>query len=140
MIIDKKLLDELSAQTKATPRLRMNLNLCNSENDGSQRMLNTIEPGSEIPIHRHRDLSDIILSVRCHFQESLYDDNGNLTEVKDMLHGGVMVNVHIGQWHSLKSLESGTVLLEAKDGEYSPMGKERILLSSKTTRIRIYKV
>lgn len=128
MIIDKKLLDELSAQTKATPRLRMNLNLRNSENDGSQRMLNTIEPGSEIPIHRHRDLSEIILSVRCHFQESLYDDNGNLTEVKDMLPGGVMVNVHLGQLHSLKSLESGSVLLEAKDGKFDGEGKNIIII------------
>ena len=44
-----------------------------------------------------------------------------------MLPGGVIVNVPIGQWHSLKSLESGTVLLEAKDGKYSPMEKEDIL-------------
>lgn len=128
MIIDNNFLDELSAQAKATPRLRMNLNLRNSENDGSQRMLNTIEPGSEIPIHPHRDLSEIILSVRCHFQESLYDDNGNLTEVKDMLHGGVMVNVHLGQWHSLKSLESGSVLLEAKDGKFDGEGKNIIII------------
>lgn len=76
MVIDNKVLDELSSKAKASPRLRMNLDLRNSENDGSQRMLNAIEPGSEIPIHRHRDLSEIILSVRCHFQESLYDDNG----------------------------------------------------------------
>ena len=128
MIIDRKILDDLSRQAKASPRQRMAMDLRNSPEDGSQRMLSAIEPDTEIPIHRHRDSSETILCVRGHFQECLYDDNGNLTEVIDMLPGGVIVNVPIGQWHSLKSLESGTVLLEAKDGKYRQMGKEDILV------------
>lgn len=127
MVIDQELLDDLTAQAKASPRLRMAYDLRNTPEDTSQRMLNVIEPGTEIPIHRHRDSSETILCVRGHFKECLYDDSGNLTEVIDMLPGGVIVNVPIGQWHSLKSLESGTVLLEAKDGKYSPMEKEDIL-------------
>ena len=127
MVIDQKLLDDLTAQAKASPRLRMAYDLRNTPEDNSQRMLNAIEPGTEIPIHRHRDSSETILCVRGHFQECLYDDNGNLTEVIDMLPGGVIVNVPIGQWHSLKSLESGTVLLEAKDGKWEAMKEEDIL-------------
>ena len=127
MVIDQKLLDDLTAQAKASPRLRMAYDLRNTSEDNSQRMLNAIEPGTEIPIHRHRDSSETILCVRGHFQECLYDDNGNLTEVIDMLPGGVIVNVPIGQWHSLKSLESGTVLLEAKDGKWEAMREEDVL-------------
>lgn len=127
MIVNKMLLDAITAQAKASPRLRMAYDLRNTPEDNSQRMLNAIEPGTEIPIHRHRDSSETILCVRGHFQECLYDDNGNLTEVIDMLPGGVIINVPIGQWHSLKSLESGTVLLEAKDGKWGAMKEEDIL-------------
>ena len=58
MIIDQHILDELTAQAKASPRLRMNLDLRNSPEDRSQRMLNAIEPGTVLPIHRHRDSSE----------------------------------------------------------------------------------
>ena len=127
MIINEQMLSDLTAQAKASPRLRMAYDLRNTSEDNSQRMLNAIEPGTEIPIHRHRDSSETILCVRGHFQECLYDDNGNLTEVIDMLPGGVIVNVPIGQWHSLKSLESGTVLLEAKDGKWEAMREEDVM-------------
>ena len=90
-------------------------------------VLNTIELGTEIPIHRHRDSSETILCIRGHFQECLYDDNGNLTEFIDMFPSGVIVNVPIGQWHSLKTLESGTVLLEAKDGKWEAMKEEDVM-------------
>ncbi len=126
-IIDQHILDELTAQAKASPRLRMNLDLRNSPSDGSQRMLNAIEPGTVMPIHRHRTSSETVVCVRGHFEEYFYDESGNLVEVVDMVPGGVVLNVPIGQWHSLKSLESGTVLLECKDGAYEPLGPEDIL-------------
>ena len=127
MVIDRSLLDNLTAQAKASPRLRMNLDLRNSPADGSQRMLNAIEPGTVMPIHRHRTSSETVVCVRGHFEEYFYDESGNLVEVVDMVPGGVVLNVPIGQWHSLKSLESGTVLLECKDGAYEPLGPEDIL-------------
>ena len=127
MIIDERILDELTAQAKASPRLRMNLDLRNSPEDQSQRMLNAIEPGTVMPIHRHRTSSETVVCVRGHFEEYFYDESGNLVEVVDMVPGGVVLNVPIGQWHSLKSLESGTVLLECKDGAYEPLGPEDIL-------------
>lgn len=127
MIIDQHILDDLTAQAKASPRLRINLDLRNSSSDNSQRMLNAIEPGTVMPIHRHRTSSETVVCIRGHFEEYFYDENGVLTDTIDMVPGGVVLNVPIGQWHSLKSLESGTVLLECKDGAYEPIGPEDIL-------------
>ena len=127
MVIDRSLLDNLTAQAKASPRLRMNLDLRNSPADGPQRMLNAIEPGTVMPIHRHRTSSETVVCIRGHFEEYFFDESGALVDVVDMVPGGVVLNVPIGQWHSLKSLESGTVLLECKDGAYEPLGDEDIL-------------
>lgn len=127
MIINQQSLDALTTQARLSPRLRMNLDLRNSSADSSQRMLNAVEPGTEVPIHRHRTSSETVVCVRGHFEEYFYDESGNLVEVVDMVPGGVVLNVPIGQWHSLKSLESGTVLLECKDGAYEPLGPEDIL-------------
>ena len=127
MVIDNRILDELTAAAKASPRLRMNLDLRNSPSDGSQRMLNAIEPGTVMPIHRHRASSETVVCIRGHFEEYFYDEEGRLTETVDMVPGGSVLNVPIGQWHSLKSLESGTVLFECKDGKYEPLGDGDIL-------------
>lgn len=127
MIITKELLDELSAKAKASERLRANLDLRNSAEDQSQRMLNALEPGTVMPIHRHRGSSETCICVRGHFEEYFYDSEGRLTETVDMVPGGVVLNIEKGQWHSLKCLESGTVLFEAKDGKYEPLSEEDII-------------
>ena len=127
MTITQKQLDDLTRAAKASPRLRMNYDLRNSEEDGSQRMLNAIEPGTVMPVHRHRSSSETVVCVRGHFEEYLYDDFGTLMETVDMVPGGNVLNVPAGQWHSLKSLESGTVLLECKDGKWEPLGPEDIM-------------
>ena len=127
MIIDQQVLDALTAQAKASPRLRMNLDLRNSPADKSQRMLNAIEPGTVLPIHRHRTTTETVLCLRGHFVEYFYDAAGRLTEAIDMIPGGTLINIPAGQWHNLESLESGTVLLEVKDGAYEPIGEEDIL-------------
>lgn len=126
MIITPQILDDLTARAQSSPRLRMNLDLRNSPEDGSQRMLNAIEPGTVMPIHRHRSSSETVVCVRGHFEEYLYDDSGALVETVDMVPGGNVLNVPAMQWHSLKSLESGTVLLECKDGPWAPLGEEDI--------------
>ena len=64
MKIDNTLLDELTAQAQASPRLRMNMDLRNSAADTSQRMLNAIEPGSVVPIHRHQKTSETVVVLR----------------------------------------------------------------------------
>ena len=127
MIIDKPKLDTLTAQAKASPRLRCNLDLRNSHEDNSQRMLNALEPGTVMPIHRHLGSSETCVCIRGHFEEYFYDDHGNLTDTIDMVPGGVVLNIEKGQWHNLKCLESGTVLLEAKDGPYAPLSEEEVL-------------
>ena len=123
MIIDKQILDDLSAKAKALPRLRMNLDLRNSPEDGSQRMLNAIEPGSPLPIHRHTKSSETVVILRGHLREVFYNDAGEVTEVIDLVPGGdcVAVNIPLGQWHSVEVLESGTVILECKDGAWEPL-------------------
>ena len=127
MIINQEVLDELTAQAKASPRLRMNLDLRNGPEDGSQRMLNALEPGTVMPIHRHKKSSETVICLRGHFEEYFYNAEGRLTETVDMVPGGVVLNIEKGRWHSLKSLESGTVLFESKDGAYRPLGEDEIM-------------
>ena len=127
MVIDKKILDELTAKAKENPRLRCNLDMRNSADDQSQRMLNVLEPGTVMPIHRHNGSSETCICIRGHFVEYFYDEQGNLTDAIDMLPGGVVLNIEKGQWHSLKCLESGTILFEAKDGPYQPLSPVDIM-------------
>ena len=127
MIIDNTTLDELTARAQASPRLRMNLDLRNSPADGSQRMLNAIEPGTVLPIHRHPTTSETVVCLRGHFEEYFYDADGRRTEVIDMTPGALLLNIPAGKWHSLKSLATGTVLLEVKDGPYVPIGEGDIM-------------
>lgn len=127
MVITQALLDDLTAKAKENPRLRQSMDLRNSPEDLSQRMLNALEPGTAMPIHRHLGSSETCICIRGHFEECFYDDNGNLTDTIDMVPGGIVLNIEKGQWHSLRCLESGTVLLEAKDGAYKPPAPEEIM-------------
>jgi len=127
MVIDGRIFEELIEQAKSTPRLRKSFDLRNSLDDYSQRMLNALEPGTEMPIHRHKESSETCVCIRGHFEEYFYDEEGNLTDTIDMVPGGVVLNIEAGQWHSLKCLESGTILLEAKDGAYRPLDEDEIM-------------
>ena len=129
MIIDQQILDDLSPQAKASPRLRMNMDLRNSPSDGSQRMLNAIELGTVMPIHRHRTSSETVVIIRGKIQWVFYDDDGNETERVTLDANGELrcLNVEKGRWHSLECLESGSVLFECKDGAYEPLGEGDIL-------------
>ncbi len=129
MIIDKTLLDELTAEAKASPRLRMSRDLRNCPSDQSQRMLNAIEPGSEVPLHRHRFSSETVVVLRGHLRETFYDPGKRVTEVYDLIAGSdvVALDIPLGQWHTAEALESGTVIIEMKDGPYRPTGPEDIM-------------
>ncbi len=122
MVIDSHLLDSLSAQAKASPRLRMNFDLRNSPADDSQRMLNALEPGTELPIHRHMKSSETIVILRGSATQYFYDDAGQVTERVTIAVGGpcVGMSVEAGRWHRLVPHEPGTVILECKDGPYEP--------------------
>ena len=130
MIITQQLLDTLTTRAQASPRLRMNLDLRNTPEDQSQRMLNAIEPGSVLPIHRHRKSSETVVCLRGRLVEEFYDERGeSCVESIELAPGGpaVAVNIPAGQWHTVRSLESGTVILECKDGPYEPLGEEDVL-------------
>lgn len=128
--INQALLDALTEQAKASPRLRMNLDLRNSPEDRSQRMLNALEPGTVLPIHRHKYTSETVVCLRGHLREVFYDDLTRMVdEVFDLGPGRefIALNIPAGQWHTVEVLESGTVILEVKDGPYQPIGPEDIL-------------
>ena len=130
MKITQALLDTISEQAKASPRLRMNYDLRNSAEDKSQRMLNAIEPGTVMPIHRHQKTSETIACLRGRFVIEFYDELERIcTDSIELSPNGevVAVNVPAGQWHSLRCLESNTVLLESKDGAWEPLKDEDIL-------------
>ena len=129
MIIDQKLLDSLSEKAKASPRLRVNFDLRNSPSDFSQRMLNAIEPGSVIQIHRHSHSSETITVLRGKIRQDFFCDDGTLESSVIMEPNGDVIgmNIPIGRWHRSVPLESGTVILESKDGPYVPIGEEDVL-------------
>ena len=130
MVVSQAVLDELTAQAKASPRLRMNMDLRNGPEDGSQRMLNAIEPGSLLPIHRHKYTSETVVCLRGRFVEEFYDELERIcTDAIELTPGGsnFLVNVPAGQWHTVRALESGSVLLEMKDGKWEPLGPEDFL-------------
>lgn len=131
MKITQAVLDKLTEEAKANPRLRMNMDLRNSDADQSQRMLNAIEPGSPLPIHRHQKTSETVVCLRGRLVEEYYDELERIcTEAIELSPNGpvVAVNVPAGQWHTVRALESGTVILEMKNGAYEPIGDEDILM------------
>ena len=131
MVISQPILDDLSAQAKASPRLRMNLDLRNSPEDSSQRMLNALEPGTVLPIHRHLRSSETVVILRGRIQWIFYDDAGSETERVTLDADGPlrMLVVEQGRWHSLLCLDPGSVLFESKDGKYEPLGAGEVMES-----------
>ena len=130
MVINQSLLNQLTEQAKASPRLRMNYDLRNSEEDGSQRMLNAIEPGSPERIHRHQHTSETVVCIRGRVVEEFYDELERIcTESVELTpnDSNVAINIPAGQWHSIRAVESGSVVLAVKDGKYEPLSEADIL-------------
>jgi len=133
MVIDKVFLDRLTEEAKASPRKRMHYDLRDDENDLSMRMLNAMEPETVIPIHRHNATTEEIVVLRGEVEEILYDDQGNEVEHYHLKAGGdaMACRVPIGQYHTCRSLKSGTVIIEFKRGMYDPATTEDFLKSGK---------
>jgi cupin fold WbuC family metalloprotein len=130
MVITKKILDELTEKAKASPRLRMNLDLRDSDTDGSQRMLNAIEPGSVLPIHRHQKSSETMVCLKGKLRVEYYDELERICSDLFIIEPNgtnVAVSIPIGQWHTVHALESGTCILEMKNGSYEPLSDVDIL-------------
>lgn len=130
MKITQAILDKLSEEAKTSPRLRMNMDLRNSDSDSSQRMLNAIEPGSPLPIHRHQKTSETVVCLRGRLVEEYYDELERIcTERIELSPNGpvVALNIPAGQWHTVRALETGTVIMEMKNGAYEPLSDVDIL-------------
>ena len=129
MLLSTALLDALTAQAKASPRLRMNFDLRNTPDDQSQRMLNALEPGTVMPIHRHQHTSETVVVLHGKVKWLYYNDKGELTDTILVEAGGDICGLSVpkGQWHSLECLETGSVILECKDGPWEALKKEDML-------------
>lgn len=128
MIINNQLLDEIQDMAKESPRFRMNMDLRNSGEDKSQRMLNVLLPGTVVPIHRHRETSETTMIVRGKLFIVFYDDLGGQMEryLLDPTIGNYGVQIPKGQWHSVEVVEPSAIF-EVKDGPYTPLEPEDIL-------------
>lgn len=128
-IIDTNLLDAVTKQAKESVRLRMNHNFHASLDAKAQRLLNALEPGTTLPIHRHRHTAETYILLRGSIRVLLYNDDKELISSDELnpLKGKFGVDIPVGQWHTLEVLESGTVIFEVKDGPYQALDKEDIL-------------
>lgn len=131
MIIDNQLLDRVSDQAKQSDRLRMNFNLHDSLDAKAQRLLNALEVGTVLPIHRHQHTAETYLLLRGHINVMFYNNEGDEVARYDLQPEDGRYGVHIpqGQWHTLEVLES-SVIFEVKDGPYMPLEAEDINLIS----------
>lgn len=147
MEIDKSLLDNLLEKAAESPRLRMNLDLRTTPEDGSQRMLNALLPGTVLPIHRHTKTTEVLVLLKGRMEEIFYDVSAEAVMDGDsrcvdvcrkkvvretgrvLLEAGGPVqglSIPVGQWHGINVLEP-TVILECKDGKYEGMGEEDVV-------------
>ena len=120
-LIDDLLLNLVSEEAKASLRLRMNYNFHLSPNSPVQRLLNALEPGTQIPVHRHRLTDETCILLRGKITVTAYNDAGEETETisLDPQTGQYGLHIQAGQWHSLEVQESGSVILEIKEGPYT---------------------
>lgn len=128
-IINEQLFEKVTRRAQNSPRLRMNYNFHQSIEEKRHRMLNAVEPGTVMPIHRHLASSETVALLRGKIHWYFYDDNGKVDEEVVLDANGDLrcINVEKGRWHSLECLESGSVLLESKDGAYQPLTQDELL-------------
>lgn len=129
MLIDNNLLDLATEQAKESERLRMNYNLHDNLDAKAQRLLNALEPGTILPIHRHTHTAETYIVLRGSINVLFYNENKNPENQFSVNPKEGVYGIHIpsGQWHTLEVIESGTVIFEVKEGLYAPLGEEDIL-------------
>ena len=128
-IIDDKLIEDVIAQAKESSRLRMNYNFHQSLDDKCHRLLNALEPGTVVPIHRHPTKDESFVLLKGKICVNLFDDAGKVTESvvlnpSDDVYG---VDIPKNVWHNVECLESGSVIFEVKEGPFVPHDKDGIL-------------
>ena len=129
MIIDKDLLDKVSEQAKASPRLRMNYNFHQSLDELCHRFLNAVEPGTEVPIHKHPTKDETFVILRGKVRVTTHRDDGSIIEnvVLCAEEGRYGANILKGVWHKLECLEEDSVIFECKEGPFVEHEKDGIL-------------
>jgi cupin fold WbuC family metalloprotein len=127
-LIDRGMLDAISAQARAAPRLRLNRNIHASEREPCNRLLNAIEPGSYVQPHRHDEPTkdETVAVIRGRLGVIAFDDAGRVTEQTVLEPDGerMIVTIPCGVFHTFLALEPGTVFFEAKAGPYRPLQPE----------------
>lgn len=128
-IINEQLLDESTRRAQNSPRRRMNLNFHQSLDDKCHRFINAVEPGADIPIHRHPEKEESFVVLRGKIRITTYNDDGSIIEdhVISPTEGRYGVNVEKNVWHTVEALEPGSVIFECKEGPYVPHEIEGIL-------------
>lgn len=129
MLINNELLDVVSQKAMNSERLRMNFNLHDSLEAKAQRLLNALQIGTVLPIHRHAHTAETYILLRGKIKVLFYDDNKNVTDsfILDPKQGDYGVHIPVFQWHTLEVLENNTVIFEVKDGPYTPLQPEDIM-------------
>ena len=129
MTIDKQILDSLTEQTKASPRLRMNLNFHESLDEKCHRFLNAVEPGTVVPIHRHPTKDETFVLLRGKVRVTTHKDDSSIIEdvILCFEEGRYGMNIPKGVWHKVESLEPGSILFECKEGPFVPHEVEGVL-------------
>lgn len=128
-LINDILLDEVSEKATLSPRLRMNYNLHDNLEAKAQRLLNALEPGTQLPVHRHPHTAETYILLRGRINVLFYNEDKQVQEKQELFVGSGNYGVHIpaGQWHTLEVLEGGTVIFEVKDGPYTPLTEDNIM-------------
>ena len=129
MVIDKELLDKVSEQAKASPRLRMNFNFHQSLDEKCHRFLNAVEPGTEVPIHKHPTKDETFVILRGKVRVTTHNDDGSIIEdvVLCADEGRYGVNIPKGVWHKIEAIEPGSCIFECKEGPFVPHELDGIL-------------
>ena len=119
-IINKELLDSVCEKAKVSPRLRMNYNFHLSLDEKCHRFLNAVEPGTEVPIHKHPTKDETFVILRGKVKVTTHSDDGAVIDSVLLCpdNGQYGVNIPKGVWHTLESLESGSVIFECKEGPF----------------------
>ena len=130
MVIDNNVLDNLTAQAKASPRLRMNLNFHQSLDEKCHRFLNAVEPDANIHIHRHPEKEESFVVLRGRVRVITHNDDGTIIDdmVLNPSEGRYGVNVGKHVWHTVEALEPGSVIFECKEGLFVEHEVEGILV------------
>ena len=118
-IIDERLLNEVSAKAKESPRLRMNYNFHQSLDDLCHRFLNAVEPGTVVPVHHHVTKDETFILLKGKVRVLTYNDEGVIEEevILSREEGRYGVDIPKNTWHTIEPLES-SIIFEVKQGPF----------------------